>query len=137
MIQDDRLAARKAKDAVKASLLTTLFGEISMVGKNAGRDTTDEEGMAVIKKFLKGNAENEKYAADQQNPNWFTVLHVEKAILESYLPKQMNAVEIQASLERLPAFDNKGVMMKYLKDNFAGQYDGKLAAQVIDKMLAK
>ena len=54
-IKEDNLAARKNRDQVRATLLTTLFSEAVSVGKNAGnRETTDAETLAVIKKFIKG-----------------------------------------------------------------------------------
>ena len=52
-IKADQLAARKAKDGLATALLTTLIGDAEMVGKNAGRLVTDEEVVAVIKKFIK------------------------------------------------------------------------------------
>ena len=43
-IKADQLAARKAKDGLKATLLTTLIGELTAIGKNDGnREVTDAE----------------------------------------------------------------------------------------------
>ena len=52
-IKSAQLAARKARDSFTASSLTTLIGEAEMVGKNAGREVTDAEVVAVLKKFVK------------------------------------------------------------------------------------
>lgn len=52
-IKDKQIAARKSGDSL-ASLYTTLLGEASIIGKNAGnRETTDVEVVAVVKKFIK------------------------------------------------------------------------------------
>jgi hypothetical protein len=51
-IKAKQIAARKSGSA-DAGLLTTLLGEAAMVGKNAGRETTDQEVVAVVKKFVK------------------------------------------------------------------------------------
>jgi hypothetical protein len=52
-IKADQVQARKARSA-SASILTTLIGEAEMIGKNAGdRESTDEEVIAIIKKFIK------------------------------------------------------------------------------------
>ena len=61
-IKTAQVAARKARDP-SASLLTTLIGEAEMVGKNAGREVTDQEVVATIKKFIKGIDETLKAVA--------------------------------------------------------------------------
>lgn len=54
-IKHDQLVARKNRDQIESTLLTTLIGEADMVGKNNGnRDPFDEEVISVVKKFLKG-----------------------------------------------------------------------------------
>ena len=59
-IKEDSLRARKDRNTWKANLLTTLYAEASMIGKNKGnRVSTDEETTAVITKFLK-NAQETK-----------------------------------------------------------------------------
>jgi len=56
-IKTAQVTARKT-GAQEASLLTTLLGEAAMVGKNANRETTDQEVVAVVKKFVKNIDEN-------------------------------------------------------------------------------
>ena len=46
------LTARKARDTVASALLTTLLSDVVMIGKNAGRETTDAEAVAIVKKFI-------------------------------------------------------------------------------------
>ncbi len=105
ILKDDQLVARKARNTVKASLLTTLIG--------VAKKDTDAQILHAL--------------ADEAD------------ILESYLPKQLTIEQIDNYLTQAVFHDglelNKGKMMKYLKDNFTGQYDGKVAAQVIDVYL--
>lgn len=125
-VKADQLAARKAKDSLATALLTTLLGEVGTAAKNAGHElATDDEVIATVKKFIKNN---------ESIPE--AVRHVthdaELCILESYLPKQLSADEIELIfLEHAPT--NKGEAMKLLKERYAGLYDGKLAAQIFDK----
>ena len=52
------LQARKDRNAPKAALLSTLLGEVQMIGKNNGnRESTDGEAIAVIKKMLNNTTE--------------------------------------------------------------------------------
>lgn len=124
-IKAKQVAARKA-GAPEASLYTTLLGEASVIGKNAGnRETTDAEVVAVVKKFIK-NAEETAVALTSRNQDATDFL-VECSILEQFLPMQLSEaalIEVAKCQENMPAF------MKHLKENFAGQYDGKLASTV-------
>ena len=53
-IKKQQLQARKEKSPIVGAL-TALMSEVAIVGKNNGnRETTDEEAVKVIKKFIKG-----------------------------------------------------------------------------------
>ena len=123
-IKANQIAARKSGSA-DASLLTTLLGEAAMVGKNAGRETTDQEVVAVVKKFVK-NIDETITALTSRNQD-ASVFLAERSVLEQYLPMQLSEnalLEVAKCQESMPAF------MKHLKENFAGKYDGKLASTV-------
>ena len=135
-LKDDQLQARKNGHKAEAILLTTLIGEAATIGKNDGNcETNDQEVIMVIKKFIKGIDESLNILYAQQALNSAETLEKEKQILERYLPKQMNSQEITDVLKSSGVATNKGLFMKYLKDNFAGQYDGKLASQIIDELI--
>ena len=56
-IKLEQLEARKARNSVKALLLTTLLGELQTLAKNSGKEEpTEAQAVVVIQKFLK-NAE--------------------------------------------------------------------------------
>lgn len=136
-IKEDQFAARKSREMLKGTLLTTLYSEALMVGKNAGRETTDEETNKVIQKFLKGVNETIKYLELGGGDN-STALHVvrtEKEILEGYLPKMATVEEVNFAVGEIIASGvevNKiGIIMKMLKDKFGAALDGKMASTVI------
>ena len=123
-IKQKQIAARKAGSA-EASLLTTLLGEAAMVGKNAGRETTDQEVIAVVKKFIK-NIDETVSALSSRGQDAASFL-AERSVLERFLPLQLTElalVNIAQNHKSMPEF------MKFLKENHAGQYDGKLASIV-------
>lgn len=141
-IKQDQLQARKNRDSLKATLLTTLIGEATNIGKNDGnRETTDQEVTAVIQKFLKGINESISFLKND-NAGAHDTLNGEKSVLEAYLPRQLTLEQIQdivsaqiaaGNLKRDPSL--KGAAMKYLKETVPGQYDGKVAAQAIEFIL--
>jgi uncharacterized protein YqeY len=133
-IQQDLLQLRKdGSDKLAISLLTTLYSEAANIGINDGkRQSTDDEVITVIKKFIKGINECLSYSADNQQ------YLSEKSILEQYLPSQMSEDDLKNAIEVFLAscgVKSKSEIMKYLKSAYSGRYDGKTAVSVIDSIL--
>ena len=130
-IKSQQLEARK-NSSESASLLTTLLSEAVNIGKNNGnRETTDAEVVAVVKKFIK-NIDETVSALTTRNQDATKFLN-EKAVLETFLPKQLTEgelTEIAKTKSGMPDF------MKFLKENHNGQYDGKLASTVAKKVFS-
>ena len=64
-IKQQRMSALKNEQSDVYTILTTLFAECQMVGKNKRNgDPTDDECYAVIKKFIEGQRELLKYRGD-------------------------------------------------------------------------
>lgn len=132
-IRADSVSARKSGDKLKSGLLVTLLSEAQTVGKNAGRETTDEETIAVIKKFIKNS--NQVAEAARDNITAETNAYKEIEILESYLPKQLTEDEIKVIINGLknPTDQIMGADMKsimgYFKHMYPGRYDGATVAK--------
>lgn len=137
-IKSRQLAARKAGLDTEKNLLTTLIGEIETELRKPGAKPEAEVVTATVKSFLKKVNE---FMTSGVTGDRLDALNAEKAILESFLPKQLDRDGLFTKLSDLagqqlemgPKF--KGVAMKYLKDNFANQYDGKEASGIIDEII--
>jgi len=137
-IKADSLTARKERDTLKINLLTTLYSEASRIGLDDGhRQTTDDEVVAVVKKFIKGIDQsigfNKTGGIDIDN------MEKEKSILENYLPKQMSESELESVISNTIADiqnANMGLVMKTLKEKYNGQYDSKLASEKLKKIFS-
>lgn len=123
-IKADQLAARKNRAIIEGSLLTTLIGEGTAIGKKQNRDTTDSEMIDVIQKFLKNLRDLMKVV--DPSSDGYQHAEIEKSILERYLPKQLSAQEIADVISAMKAdgAKNMGDVMKKFKTDFAGQFDG-------------
>lgn len=142
-IKSDNLTARKNRDSATSSVLTTLFSEAANVGKNDGnRQTTDAETVAIVKKFV--DRLNETIAAlKKQNPtdDRIAVAEQELVVISRYLPTQLTEQQLIAAIDTiitgLLSRDPKqmGVVMKNLKENYGGCYDGALASKLIKQAL--
>lgn len=123
-----------ASYAETISLLTTLIGEATAVGKNQQRETTDQETIAVVKKFIKNNDEFLKVATDEKT---ITRLKGENDWLVQYLPKQLTEGELTSIITAVigEGASNTGTIMKVLKERYDGQYDGKVASALVKLLL--
>jgi uncharacterized protein YqeY len=130
-IKDSLLQARKSRDTLSSALLSTLLGEALMIGKNDGnRESTDAEVIKVIKKFIANNEETIKLTG----PN--AKLGAEIVTLESFLPAQLSADELDRIISDLILKgNNMGQVMKLLKEQYAGTYDGAAASALIKAKL--
>mgnify|MGYP000042907762 CR=1 FL=1 len=140
-LQAASLDARKAQNTIAASLLTTLYSEAARVGKDQGnRVSTDEEVVAVVKKFSKNI--DETLAALPEADARVAVLRIEKELLAAYLPQQLDEAGLSALVaELVGALADKspkqmGVVMAGLKARAGGQYDGAMASRLVKAALA-
>lgn len=107
-----------------ASFLTTLIGELETDLKN-GKPPTEGAVIAKIKKVITNNNNTIKLLDGSPASIAFGA---ENLLLSTYLPRQLTLDDLDAIVAGLCTTD-MGRIMGYLKKNFAGQYDGKLAAQ--------
>jgi uncharacterized protein YqeY len=126
---DDKADAFKLGNRELKDLLGTVIAE-------AGRDVrvkdqknpTDDEMIMVLKKFI----ENLRICNDE---HFATILET------NYMPQELSMDELSVSIQDYCITNNltekkqMGLVMKFLKDNFNGRYDGKLASIIILNML--
>ncbi len=129
-IRKDMFEAKKAKDTVKANLLSTLFSDIFTLSKS-GKELTAEDELKIIRKFVKNIDETLalEIPADKK-----AVLETEKQILLNYLPSQLGPEEIEKIVKELTG-QGKTIkdIMPYFKENYAGRYDGKTVSETIKR----
>lgn len=127
-IKADLFSARKARDSVTVISLSTLLGEVVKVGKDSGnRETTDQEAIAVVKKFVEGLNDVISRTASSE-------ALIERELIEKYIPSQLTRDEIYSILCSETG-KSLGEMMKVLKERYAGRYDGKLASEIAKSII--
>jgi len=139
-IKDDQLQARKNRDKDKISLLTTLIGEASMPGKNDGnRESTDDEVVAIVKKFIKNMTEITDIMPSSVTAYVIAMNEIE--MIEKYLPEQISGDKLVVAVKRAclragaESVRDMGKVMKELKDAHNGCYDGKEASGIVKELL--
>lgn len=133
-IKEDHLNARKNGNRESSALLSTLLSETQKQSKLKNNIGADENKilLSVIQKTLK--TINENLELDGLSANHKQAFEREKIILESYLPKQLGADEIETILQR-EFGDSRAikVVMPFFKQNYDGQYNAKQLAAHISK----
>ncbi len=129
-IKDDRFSARKNKKAQRAKFLTTLLAEAERPGLDDGkRESTDTEVLAVVKKFVKGLKETLALQYDEQ-------LHAELSTCMEYMPTQLDDDQLRTIIGEYinEGVDKIGIIMKMLKTNYPGSFDGKRASAIAKEL---
>jgi uncharacterized protein YqeY len=129
-IKTDMVNAMKAKDVVTRDILRVLKGEIERNEQSSkGKiELTDSDVVKLVKKLI----ESIKESGDDNG---------EIAILETYLPKQLDADEIKVLVSKfvtekgLTSPKEMGVVMGYFNSTFDGTYDGKLLSTIVREIL--
>ncbi|ATW26840.1 GatB/YqeY domain-containing protein [Candidatus Formimonas warabiya] len=144
-IKGDLLEARKSDHPVKKNLISTLYAETAMLGKNKGNrpveEITDEETLAVIKKFIKGAEESYQISLANNRQDKAALAQEELDILKAYLPAQLSEEFLEQFvkdfLERSPQKGKQviGLIMKELNQHYQGQFDGRKANEIISRLI--
>lgn len=138
-LQADMKEAMKAKEKVKLNTIRALISAIQYEEMQKGTELKEEQFIAIFKNEVKKRKESLEYLEKENRQDEVTISLEELRVIESYLPKQMSAEELKTLLQRFKADNataNMGQAMSYLKDNFAGQYDGKDASTLAKEVMA-
>ena len=124
-ISKDFMSAYKDKDMEKKNFLGVIKTEVT-------KETKTPEDNYVVGK-LKSMVKN------AQSTNSLT--DYELGIINNYLPTQMTEDVLRVTIgdfitkEELSTMKDMGKIMGYLKSNFEGEYDGKLASTITKELL--
>lgn len=141
-IENDVRSALKSGDKRRVSTLRLLLSALQNEKIHAGRDLTDDEAEAVIRRAVKQRREAiEQYARGGRN-DLAAAEREELSILEAYLPAGMTDEEVEAEIRRIVAekgFSSArdvGLVMKELMAAHRGRVDGKRAQEIARRVLA-
>ncbi|MFW9602976.1 MAG: GatB/YqeY domain-containing protein [Prevotella sp.] len=129
-IKEQRTTALRTEQSVQYAILTTLFAECQMVGKNKRNgNPTDDECLSVIKKFIEGQQEILKYRGDTPE------ILAEIELYKSYLPVQLTHEQIMSEFTKLGQ-TSIGPVMKHFNVNFKNMFNGKHVSELFKEWSA-
>ncbi|NUQ25083.1 MAG: GatB/YqeY domain-containing protein [Saprospiraceae bacterium] len=141
-IMEDLKTAMKAKDqaamrgirAIKAALLLAKTD-------GSGDAMTPEREIKILQKLVKQRKESLEIYVQQNRADLAQVEQEEIAIIEQYLPKQMDEAELEAALRPIiqevgaTSAKDMGKVMAAASKALAGKADGKMISAVVKKLL--
>ena len=145
-LKQDQLQARKDRDTNLATFLTTVFAEVVSVGKNDGnRETTDQETIAVLKKYIKRAEEMKTILEDRGLLIGVEIkaANFEIKVINHYLPKQLSEDDLNVVIAQIiearefSSMQDMGKTMQALKAMYEGTYDGATAVDIVRQQLGK
>ena len=137
-LQRDLQDAMRARDRLRIDVLRGVITAVknTKVDKQVA-ELPEAEIVAVLRKELNKRAEIADFARKAGRDETVAQADAEKAILEAYLPAQMDAAALEAAIRAIAAErggNQIGPIMAELRKRHAGQFDGKLASELIKKL---
>lgn len=139
----EMIAAMKAKDKVRLSIIRQVMGEVKNIEVNERRDTTEEDVTNMVKRLIKQTSETLEMSIKAANNQERTDTLTEQIkILESLLPEQISGEVLVKLIEQtiadLGATTKKdmGKVMGALNQKTNGNFDKAFAAKEISARLS-
>jgi uncharacterized protein len=143
-LQMSTIAAMKAKDAARLSALRMISAAIKdreiAVRADAG-EVNDGDILALLGKMVKQRSESARAYADGGRAELAAKELAEIAVIEEFLPRQMDTAEVEAAIVAAIAevgastLRDMGKVMSVLKSSYTGQMDfGAVGAALKSKL---
>jgi uncharacterized protein len=136
-ISDDLKAAMKAGDKQRVGTLRLINAAIQSAEIEAKKPIDDAAVLAVMTKMVKQRRDSIEQYTNGGRPDLAAIEQAEIAIIEAYLPKQMDdgalAAAVAAAIAETGAASVKdmGKVMGVLKAKYAGQMDFQKASAAV------
>jgi uncharacterized protein YqeY len=140
-INTDLKTAMLSKDESALRGLRAIKQSILMAKTSGGGNISSEEEIKMLQKLLKQRKESVDIYKQQNRGDLAKTELEEIAIIEKYLPAQMNEEQITTELKKLieasgvKGPSDMGRMMGVASKHFAGKADNKMVSQILKQLL--
>ena len=142
-IMQDLKEAMKAKDEAALRGIRAIKSAILLAKTDGSGNAIDEaREIQMLQKLVKQRKESLEIYEKQNREDLAKVEREEIAVIEKYLPKQMDAEELTAALKQIieevgaSSAKDMGKVMGAASKAFAGKADGKLISEIVKQLLA-
>lgn len=131
-LKKENMLALKEHDQNKRAVLSVLINKYMLLqveARTTGKELKDEDVLQIIAKTIKELDDEISSYKTAGKLDTVKDIEAQKAVIASYLPKQLSEDEIKAEIAKL---DDKSIpsVMKHFKANFAGKVDMGLVNKI-------
>ncbi len=139
-LKDSLKLAMKAQDKLRMETIRALLSEIQYEEMRTERDELAASDCNILlQREVKKRNEAIGFAETAKRLDERDKLQGEIKIIEEFLLKQLSSEELEKLLSDYRSQNLGAVLgtaMKFLKDQYPGQYDGKLASEIAKRVFA-
>lgn len=138
-LRADLNAARRGRDKLRTTVLTTTLSEIRNYEIDKGRDATEEDVIQVLTRAIKQRKESADQARDVGRPDVAEKEAQEAELLQGYMPEQLDEAAVRSLIQDAIAAgaDNMGAVMGRVMPRLKGRFDGKEANRLVREALER
>ena len=136
-IRSDLNDARRSKDRLRTTVLTTMLSEIRNREIELGREVADQDVIALVAKAIKQRKESADQMRSADRPELAEKEEKEVELLDPYTPESMDEEEVRSMVRDVIAggADNMGAVMGAIMPRIKGRFDGSDANRIVREEL--
>lgn len=141
-LQDDLVVSMKAREALKTSVLRMVIADLKNIRIEKGSDLTDDDVLGALRSGVKKRRDSVEAFTKGGREELAAKERDEIAILETYLPAQLDAVAIAKVVDEVIAElgstskKDMGQVMKAARARLGDRADGRLLSQIVGSRLS-
>lgn len=140
ILKKDEIAAMKARDKAKVSILRLVNADVKAFEVNERQDIPDSEAIKIIEKNIKQLKEALSYAEQLNDEDKIAECKFGIEVLTPYLPAQLSEEEVTSMIKEIIAKGNytksdMGKIMKEIMPKIAGQFDRSKVNPIVKSIL--
>jgi uncharacterized protein YqeY len=140
-IRAELTQSMKARDAARTSTLRLVQSALKNEQIEKGHELSDEEAIAVVRRAVKQRQDSIEQYTTGNRADLADKERAELRILETYLPQQMSAADVERAVQDAIAATgatskkDSGKVMKEVMAKHKGELDGKTVQEIVARLL--
>lgn len=136
-LRADLNAARRERDKLRTTVLSSTISEVRNREIELGRDATDADVIEVVNRAIKRRREAAEQMSAGGRPELAEKEELEAKILGGYMPSALGEAEVRGLVQEAIAGGaaNVGAVMAAIMPKIKGRFDGKEANRIAREAL--
>ena len=143
-IMEEIKIAMRAKDTVALESLRAVKSAILLAQTETGSKEAilEEEEIKILQRLVKQRRDSAAIYVEQKRPDLAEPELAQAAVIEKFLPVQLNEMEIEEIVSRIIkeegviGMGSMGIIMALVSSELAGKADGKTISTIVKKLLS-